>query len=69
MLQVPSAFALAASPSLVAAACAQGVVRLFSCKSLAFRATLPRMVARGPEPVAAGGGLGAVGHSISLLYS
>lgn len=39
----------------MAAACAQGVVRLFSCKSLAFRATLPRFVARGQGPAAGAG--------------
>ncbi|KAF6266674.1 hypothetical protein COO60DRAFT_8922 [Scenedesmus sp. NREL 46B-D3] len=57
-LQVPAAYALAAGPTQVAAACAQGVVRLFSCKSLAFRATLPRFVARG-QGSAAGAGAAA----------
>jgi hypothetical protein len=46
LLQVKAAYALAAGPTQVAVACAHGVVRLFSCKSLAFRATLPRIVAR-----------------------
>ncbi|WIA09056.1 hypothetical protein OEZ85_008470 [Tetradesmus obliquus] len=54
-LQVRAAYALAAGATQVAAACAQGVVRLFSCKSLAFRATLPRFVARGQGPAAGAG--------------
>eukprot|EP00878_Enallax_costatus_P016900 GHUV01017741.1.p1 GENE.GHUV01017741.1~~GHUV01017741.1.p1 ORF type:complete len:357 (+),score=117.25 GHUV01017741.1:1669-2739(+) len=54
-LQVSAAFGLSASPTQVAAACAQGVVRLFSSKTLAFRATLPRFVARGSEAAAAAG--------------
>lgn len=47
IVQVQAAFALAAAPTQVAAACAQGVVRLFSSKTLTFRATLPRFVAKG----------------------
>lgn len=46
LLQVRAAFGLAAVPAQVAAACADGVVRLFSSKTLAFRATLPRFVSR-----------------------
>ncbi len=46
-LQVSSAHGLAVSAGLVACACAGGVVRLFSCRSLAFRANLPRPAARG----------------------
>ncbi len=41
-LQVGSAFALAASSSLVACACEAGVVRLFAARTLAFKANLPR---------------------------
>ncbi|KAF8072924.1 mapkbp1 [Scenedesmus sp. PABB004] len=54
-LQVPAAFSLAACPGQVAAACAQGVVRLFASKTLAFRATLPRFVARGQQQQPGGG--------------
>jgi hypothetical protein len=54
--QVRAAYALAAGPTQVAAACAQGVVRLFSCKTLAFRATLPRFVARSQGSVTGTGG-------------
>jgi hypothetical protein len=46
-LQVREAFGLAATSKLVACACAQGVVRLFSSKSLAFRANLPYWTAAG----------------------
>jgi hypothetical protein len=42
LLQVEEAFGLAASARQVACACAQGVVQVFSSKTLAFRATLPR---------------------------
>ncbi|GIL94985.1 hypothetical protein Vretimale_1100 [Volvox reticuliferus] len=41
-LQVPAAFALAVSSSLIACACAAGVVRLFAARTLAFRGNLPR---------------------------
>lgn len=51
-LQVPAAFALAASPGLVACACSAGVVRLFTGRTLAFRTNLPRPSARGPAEAA-----------------
>jgi hypothetical protein len=42
--QVDAAFALAAAPGLVAAACAKGIVRLFAARSLEHRGTLPRLL-------------------------
>lgn len=41
MLQVREAFGLAATQRLVACACSQGTVRLFSSKALGFKANLP----------------------------
>ena len=46
-LKVSAAFALAAAPGLVAAACAGGVVRLFASRTLEFKGTLPRLLPRG----------------------
>jgi hypothetical protein len=47
--QVTAAHALAVSASLVAVACASGVVRLFSAGSLAFRGNLPRPSSRAAQ--------------------
>ncbi len=41
-LQVPSAFALAVAPGVVACACAGAVVRVFAAKTLAFKLNVPR---------------------------
>ena len=48
-LQVKAAFGLAVSPSAIAVACAGGVVRLFTPRTLAFKANLPRPAARGQD--------------------
>ena len=57
------AFALSVAPSLVACACAGGVVRLFAVRTLAFKLNLPRLESGEGVPVAsaaegAGGGGG-----------
>ncbi|KAG2501853.1 hypothetical protein HYH03_000351 [Edaphochlamys debaryana] len=62
-LQVPTAFALAVSPSLVACACAAGVVRLFAARSLEFRGNLPRPNTR----AGAGAGAGAEASAGALF--
>eukprot|EP00775_Hariotina_reticulata_P013699 gene13699-13821_t len=60
-LQVRAAFGLAAAPTQVAAACAQGVVRVFTAKTLTFKATLPRFLARGRHmPADAGAASGGM---------
>ncbi len=45
-LQVKAAFGLAATVGQVAVACASGTVRLFAARTLEFRGTLPRLLAR-----------------------
>ncbi|KXZ55391.1 hypothetical protein GPECTOR_3g517 [Gonium pectorale] len=59
-LQVPAAFALAASSDLVACACAAGVVRLFEAGKLVFKGNLPRHSARS-------GGVGAAPEGQALV--
>lgn len=58
--QVPAAHALAASPALIACACAAGIVRLCAPGTLAVRATLPRPppTAAAAAPTGTGGGRG-----------
>lgn len=65
-LQVRCAFKLATSSTMVACACAQGTVRIFATKTLAFRCSLPRPLAHvtGAAAVEATGGEGGgVGHA------
>ncbi|KAG2448626.1 hypothetical protein HYH02_006514 [Chlamydomonas schloesseri] len=64
-LQVPAAFALAVSPSLVACACAAGVVRLFAARTLAFKGNLPRPTSRSAGTAAAAAAGGAAGAATS----
>jgi len=46
-LQVREAFSIAASQSAIAVGCSDGIVRLFSARTLAFKANLPRPAAFG----------------------
>eukprot|EP00798_Chlamydomonas_sp_ICE-L_P028583 gene28583-31751_t len=46
---VRKAFSLAVSSTSIACACAEGVVRLFSPRTLAFKANLPRPTSRGQD--------------------
>ncbi len=48
-LETSAAFSVVANENLVAAACADGAVRLFHAASLRYEATLPRPPARGEE--------------------
>ena len=49
------AFALSVAPTLVACACAGGVVRLFAVRTLAFKLNLPRLESGEGVPVASAG--------------
>lgn len=60
-LQVPAAFALAVSASLVACASSAGVVRLFAARTLAFKGNLPRPTSRTAGTAAAAAACGAAG--------
>jgi hypothetical protein len=54
--QVRAAFALAASSSVIACACAAGTVRMFALRTLAFVANLPRIAPKGQDQVQGGAG-------------
>ena len=57
------AFALSVAPTLVACACAGGVVRLFAVRTLAFKLNLPRLESGEGVPVASAAE-GAVGGGV-----
>jgi hypothetical protein len=48
-LQARVAYALATSSTYIATACNAGIVRLFSLRTLAFKANLPRIAPRGQD--------------------